>query len=181
VIFQTPFVDLVSLSPFTSLQSKYPFTAEARTELDENITTLAQLYAKVVTSGDLAEALARLKTHLREQVVWQRNTVWREMIGIERRAQGASLERAVQGQSGKNGDQVKPTRIWTPFGYAVLPSWFGIPTLQLFIAFTLLALLLKVPGLRFFGRVEEQNCLALLVFCTVLWATEVSEIFGDCS
>lgn len=145
--------------------------------MDEHITTLTQLYAKVVTSGDVAEALARLKTHLREQVVWQRNTVWREMIGIERRAQGASLERAVQGKSGKNGDQAKPTRIWTPFGYANLPSWFGIPTLQLLVAFTLLTLLLKAPGLRFFGRVEEQNCLALLVFCTVLWATEVSKIF----
>ncbi|MCO5567918.1 hypothetical protein L7F22_021614 [Adiantum nelumboides] len=41
----------------------------------------------------------------------------------------------------------------------------------------MLTLLLKAPGLRFFSRIEEQNCLAMLVFCTILWATEVIPLF----
>lgn len=161
-----------------SLRTQQPFTAETKRSLDECIDTLIQLYAKVVTGGDVSAAGMQLKTHLREQVVWQRNTVWREMIGIERRAQGAALERTVMG-GGKRDDYEpkKPVRLRTPFGAITVPSWLSMSTVHLIIAFTALVALLKAPGLRFFNRVEEQNCLAMLVFCTILWATEVIPLF----
>ncbi|EST08630.1 SPX, N-terminal [Kalmanozyma brasiliensis GHG001] len=161
-----------------SLRTQQPFTAETKRSLDECIETLIQLYAKVVTGGDIGAASQQLKTHLREQVVWQRNTVWREMIGIERRAQGAALERTVMG-SGKRDDYEakKPFRLRTPCGSFTVPSWLSMSTVHLIIAFTALVALLKAPGLRFFNRVEEQNCLAMLVFCTILWATEVIPLF----
>ncbi|MCO5565563.1 hypothetical protein L7F22_019237 [Adiantum nelumboides] len=155
---------------------QYPFQSETRARLEENIQELTEYFAKVVTNGDIQQATAQLKTLLREQVVWQRNTVWREMIGIERRAQGATLEQTVM-QATQDGEKAKPTRIRTPFGAVTLPAWLGISTLQLLTAFTLLVLLLKAPGLRFFSRVEEQNCLAMLIFCTILWATEVIPLF----
>ncbi len=161
-----------------SLRAQPPFTADAKRGLDECIDTLIQLFAKVVTAGDVGAAAQQLKTHLREQVVWQRNTVWREMIGIERRAQGAALERTVMG-SGKQHDlePSKPFRLRTPCGSFTVPGWLSMSTLHLLIAFTALVALLKAPGLRFFNRVEEQNCLAMLVFCTILWATEVIPLF----
>ncbi len=161
-----------------SLRTQQPFTAETKRSLDECIETLIQLYAKVVTGGDVGAAAQQLKTRLREQVVWQRNTVWREMIGIERRAQGAALERTVMG-SGKqdNYEAKKPYRLRTPCGIFTIPSWLNMSTIYLIIAFTALVALLKAPGLRFFNRVEEQNCLAMLVFCTILWATEVIPLF----
>jgi phosphate transporter len=160
------------------LHQQYPFKSDTINQLDCDISELTNYYAKVVTAGDILTASAQLKTHLREQVVWQRNTVWREMIGIERRAQGATLEAAVMGSSSHQGtEKPKPTRLRTPCGSLTLPSWIGISTVQLFVAFTMLVLLLKAPGLRFFNRVEEQNCLAMLVFCTILWATEVIPLF----
>lgn len=155
------------------VRQQYPFKAETIAALNEQIGTLTNYYAKVVTSGDVTLATSQLKGHLREQVVWQRNTVWREMIGIERRALGASLEQTVMGGAAKDGEKPKPTKLC---GYT-LPSWLGIPALQLSVALTVLILLLKAPGLRFFPRVEEQNCLAMLVFCTILWATEVIPLF----
>ncbi|PWN89439.1 SPX-domain-containing protein [Acaromyces ingoldii] len=164
------------LSDVVALQ--YPFQAPTRAKLDDAIAGLTNYYAKVVTSGDMDAASSQLKTYLREQVVWQRNTVWREMIGIERRAQGATLEQNIMGSRMiQDGEEVKPTRIWTPFGKVRLPHWLGISTVQLFVAFAMLTLLLKAPGLRFFSRIEEQNCLAMLVFCTILWATEVIPLF----
>lgn len=160
------------------LHQQYPFQKDTMAKLETDISEITAYYAKVVTAGDLQAAVSQLKTHLREQVVWQRNTVWREMIGIERRAQGATLEAAVMGgATDKHGEKPKPTRIRTPFGQVTLPQWLGISTVQLFVAFSLLLLLLKAPGLRFFNRVEEQNCLAMLVFCTILWATEVIPLF----
>lgn len=161
-----------------NLRTQQPFTSETKKNLDECIETLIQLYAKVVTGGDIGTAAQQLKTHLREQVVWQRNTVWREMIGIERRAQGAALERTVMGSGKRDNYEVKkPFRLRTPCGSFVLPSWLSMSTLHLIIAFTALVALLKAPGLRFFNRVEEQNCLAMLIFCTILWATEVIPLF----
>ncbi|KAL9936273.1 hypothetical protein V8E36_005115 [Tilletia maclaganii] len=162
------------------VSKKYPFTDKARAHLDDANSTLTRLYATVVTSGDIVLATSQLKEQLREQVVWQRNTVWREMIGIERRVAGAALERSVMGArapGAKDGEIPKATRVWTPCGSVLLPSWLGISTIQLTVAFVMLVLLLKAPGLRFFERVEEQNCLALLIFCTVLWATEVIPLF----
>ncbi|PWY97005.1 SPX-domain-containing protein [Testicularia cyperi] len=161
------------------LRSQRPFQHETKQKLDDCINLLIQLYAKVVTSGDLAAAKQQLQVHLREQVVWQRNTVWREMIGIERRAEGAALERTVMGTGSKHSqyEAKKPTRLRTPCGSITVPSWLSMSTLHLIIAFTALVALLKAPGLRFFNRVEEQNCLAMLVFCTVLWATEVIPLF----
>ncbi|SNX87653.1 probable PHO91 - similarity to Pho87p and Pho90p [Melanopsichium pennsylvanicum] len=160
------------------LRKEPPFTAETKAGLEDCIETLIQLYAKVVTGGDIGAASQELKTHLREQVVWQRNTVWREMIGIERRAQGAALERTVMGSGKDHKYQTKkPFRLRTPCGSITIPSWLSMSTLHLIIAFTALVALLKAPGLRFFNRVEEQNCLAMLVFCTILWATEVIPLF----
>lgn len=155
---------------------QYPFQQDTRARLEEYLQELALLYAKVVTAGDTALAISQLRGHLREQVVWQRNTVWREMIGIERRAQGASLEQAIMKNTG-SGEKPKPTQIRLPWTTITLPSWLGISTLQLLCAFAIFVLLLKVPGLRFFSRVEEQNCLAMLIFCTILWATEVIPLF----
>lgn len=155
---------------------QYPFKEDTRATLEDYIRELVSLYAKVVTGGDIPMAMSQLKAQLREQVVWQRNTVWREMIGIERRAQGASLEQTFMKNTG-DGEKPKPTQIGTPCGTLVLPPWLGISTVQLLCAFTLLVLLLKVPGMRFFSRIEEQNCLAMLVFCTILWATEVIPLF----
>lgn len=160
------------------LQQQYPFLPDTLAKLETDVSELTSYYAKVVTAGDIVAAAAQLKTHLREQVVWQRNTVWREMIGIERRAQGATLEAAVMGgTSQQGGEKRKPTTLRTPCGRLTLPTWLGISTVQLFVAFTMLILLLKAPGLRFFNRIEEQNCLAMLVFCTILWATEVIPLF----
>jgi len=37
-----------------------------------------------------------------------------------------------------------------------------------------LAVLAAIVIVKPFERVEESNCLAMLLFCTILWATEVS-------
>ncbi|EPQ28079.1 uncharacterized protein PFL1_04406 [Pseudozyma flocculosa PF-1] len=158
------------------VRAEAPFMRETMQRLDETIALLVQFYAKVVTNGDGEAALQQLKTHLREQVVWQRNTVWREMIGIERRAQGAALERTVMGSTKRaDYEPAKPTRLRTPCGAVTVPSWLSMSTLHL--VDRVHGAWRRAPGLRFFNRVEEQNCLAMLVFCTILWATEVIPLF----
>ena len=61
-----------------------PFTVETKDRLSNAVAKLVDHYAKCVTMGDHQQALRQLRSHQREQVVWDRDTVWRQMIGKAR-------------------------------------------------------------------------------------------------
>ncbi|KAI5856070.1 SPX domain-containing protein [Tricharina praecox] len=160
------------------------FQASTIQHLDENVAKVEATYANLVTQGDLEEAKKELRLHLREHVVWERNTVWRDMIGIERKAHAAHL-----GLTGPLlGDQVEKKRLAgdevrgpttknlkTPFGSLTVPTWLfsgGFFTLTAIIL--VFAVLLQV---KTFKTPEQQNCFAMLVFVSLLWATEVIPLF----
>jgi phosphate transporter len=163
----------------------YPFQSTTMKQIDENIHRMELAYAAVVTQGDVVEAKKELRLHLREHVVWERNTVWREMIGIERKAQAANmgLRRTLLGpdtDSGKTrlqGDDeevIDMKELQTPVGRVSCPAWLFSPTL--FTLILIIAIFVALLYIPIFKEVEEQNCLAMLVFVSLLWATEVSEL-----
>ncbi len=160
----------------------YPFKPTTMQHLDENIANIEKVYADVVTKGDLEEARKELRLHLREHVVWERNTVWREMIGIERKAQAANmgLRRTLLGQDndpskarlqGDEDDEMAMKELVTPVGRFTCPKWlFSSTLLALLVILAVFIVLLVVPIMK---KPEQQNCLAMLVFVSLLWATEV--------
>ncbi|PKI85360.1 Pho91p [Malassezia vespertilionis] len=162
------------------VKAKYPFQIEAKHRLEEYQEEVVHMYAHVATRNDTQQAEQQLQSQLREEVVWQRNTVWREMINIERRAQAASLEKSLIGTAAGDllTDEVRPARVLhTRFGDIMIPSFITAGTVQLFLSVALFIMLLKNPFLRIFEKVEMQNCFAMLVFCTCLWVTEVIPLF----
>ncbi|PYH79902.1 plasma membrane phosphate transporter Pho87 [Aspergillus uvarum CBS 121591] len=163
----------------------YPFTDYTMERVDDHIHKIEAVYAEVITTGNLPLAKRELRLHLREHVVWERNTVWREMIGIERKAQAANvgIRRTLLGGDNdpaatrRQGDEqeTKATVVRTPIGVYHLPQWvcslsFGTLVFILVVFTTLLS----VPILE---KPEQQNCLAMLVFVSLLWATEVIPLF----
>ncbi|KIN02602.1 hypothetical protein OIDMADRAFT_40507 [Oidiodendron maius Zn] len=165
----------------------YPFQSTTMKHIDDNILRMEQAYASVVTGGDVAEAKKELRLHLREHVVWERNTVWREMIGIERKAQAANmgLRRTLLGPDTDPGkarlqgdDAVIPDmkELRTPVGRIRCPAWLLSPTL--FTLIFIIAVFFTLLYIPIFNKVEEQNCLAMLVFVSLLWATEVIPLFA---
>ncbi|KAK6832686.1 hypothetical protein RU639_004362 [Aspergillus parasiticus] len=163
----------------------YPFTESTMSKVEADIRKMEKVYADVITTGDLSLARRELRLHLREHVVWERNTVWREMIGIERKAQAANvgIRRTILGgdedpaAARRQGDEqeITPTEFRTPLGVFHPPQWlcslsFGTLVLVLAIFVTLLA----VPIM---DKPEQQNCLAMLIFVSLLWATEVIPLF----
>jgi phosphate transporter len=164
------------------VEKAYPFRHETREALNEKIGALEELYARVCTDGDVIAAQKDLKLHLREHVVWERNTVWREMIGIERRAQAAALgisSALVGGRKSADGqvdEETKGFEFPTPVGRVKLPRWcpswlFSASMATLIVCLGVFLILLLTPT---FKSVEQANCLAMLVFVSLLWATEVS-------
>ncbi|PYH93891.1 plasma membrane phosphate transporter Pho87 [Aspergillus ellipticus CBS 707.79] len=163
----------------------YPFTDATMDRVDDHIHKVEEVYANVVTGGSIPLAKRELRLHLREHVVWERNTVWREMIGIERKAQAANvgIRRTLLGidddpsQARRQGDEQdgQSKRIKTPFGVIEIPQWLCSLSLgTLLFILVVFAILLSAPIMK---KPEQQNCLAMLVFVSLLWATEVIPLF----
>lgn len=165
----------------TTVSQAYPFTDSTMKRVEANIAMVEKMYADVVTKGDIQDARRELRLHLREHVVWERNTVWREMIGIERKAQAANvgIRRTLLGgdldpsTARRQGDEqeVPTTQIDTPLGRYQVPEWLCSLSFGTLIGILIVfAVLLAVPIME---TPEQQNCLAMLVFVSLLWATEV--------
>lgn len=166
------------------VDTAYPFRPDTAKGLEEKISKIVEAYTSVVTNGDADSAIRDLRSHLREHVVWERNTVWRDLIGMERRAEAASLGHALLGRDTDpqrtrlQGDDeiVLPVRvIWTPLGRFTCPTWLlNSATFSLAVVTAIFFTLLYIPIME---KPEQQNCLALLVFVSLLWATEAIPLF----
>ncbi|EIE75509.1 hypothetical protein G6F46_005372 [Rhizopus delemar] len=141
------------------VMTAYPFQAVTKSRLNERIQQTERAYAILATYNDLDQAIEELKTHLREHIVWERNTVWRDLIGQERRTQTVG---------------VKPTSIYTPFGTLQITREQVMSYFYLIVCLVVFIVLLKV---ELFDTVEQNRCLAILVFASMLWAGEVMPLF----
>lgn len=173
--------DLKSKWVKANVKPAYPFQPSTMDRLNEHLARVEKAYADVVTKGDIEMARRELRLHLREHVVWERNTVWREMIGIERKAQAANL--GIRGTMlGQDNDPKKARlqgdsedsamkEVNTPVGRYVCPKFLVSSTFWiLLLTIVVFAVLLMVPIM---DEPEQQNCLALVIFVSLLWATEV--------
>lgn len=169
----------------SNITNSSTFKPEVLDGISEKVSLIEEAYANLITQGDLDQAKRELRLDLREHVVWERNTVWREMIGIERKAQAANLgvRQTILGgdpdphKRHRQGDEEPETtkEVDTPVGRCRCPRFMLNPTFYILIATLItfgLLLVLPIMELR-----EQQNCLALVVFVSLLWATEVSEQF----
>ncbi|KAF8420124.1 SPX domain-containing protein [Tirmania nivea] len=164
----------------------YPFQESTMRSVDGKIATTERMYTRLATDGDIEVARRELRLHLREHVVWERNTVWREMIGIERKAQAANmgLKRTLLGSDPEPGEerlqgddpyQAGGKKFHTPFGKVTCPSWlFSGNFFVLLACVCIFVLLLTMPIMN---NKVQQHCLAMLVFVSLLWATEVIPLF----
>ncbi|CAK3961028.1 probable Na+ dicarboxylate, Na+ tricarboxylate and phosphate transporters [Lecanosticta acicola] len=168
-----------------NVKPAYPFQPSTMERLGEHLQRVEESYATIVTKGDVEGARQELRLHLREHVVWERNTVWREMIGIERKAQAANLgiRNTMLGQDTDpkkarlQGDQENGAlkEVVTPIGRYQCPKPLLSGTFWVLVAIVaVFAVLLAVPIM---DKPEQQNCLALVVFVSLLWATEAIPLF----
>lgn len=165
------------------VNAAYPFLPSTMQHLEENIANVERLYAHVITKGDINMAKRELRLHLREHVVWERNTVWREMIGVERKAQAANMgfRRTLLGGDqdpskarlqGDEPDQMETKEVVTPVGRLTCPRWLFSSTF--FMLMAILASFIVLLVVPIMEHAVQQNCLALVIFVSLLWATEVS-------
>lgn len=148
------------------MEQSSPFVQESKDKIVAALHKLLDLYAKCVTKGDLAAAQRQLKLHQREHIAWERDTVWRSMIGASRR--GEDGQPKAIGNVLQVEEDLKALNIRTPFGRLR----FKRRHLWLAIAVAVFVVLLNVQTVE---GLEANRCFAILMFSTIMWATEVRE------
>ncbi|KAJ3935290.1 MAG: SPX domain-containing protein [Lentinula lateritia] len=150
------------------VEQTVPFLPDSKDRLNGAVDRLIHLYTKCVARGNRNLAKQQLKLFQRENIAWERDTVWRQMIGRERRGEGVASN--LLGATLVKEPQPGLFAIPTPFGRLFITRRF----LYLVIALVVFAVLLNVEVVQ--GH-EANRCFAVLVFCTVLWATEAIPLF----
>ncbi|KAI8987280.1 SPX domain-containing protein [Mycotypha africana] len=144
--------------------SSRPFMTETRATLRTQIQRVERIYADAFCHGQVELAIRQMKTHLHDQITYDRNTVWKDMIGQERK----TLDAHVKDSKGLHTYKV-------PFTSLSIRS----ETLNSLVAF-LFSILLFVILLCVdtFGNRQENYCFALLMFAAVMWATEAIPLYA---
>ncbi|KAI9290110.1 SPX domain-containing protein [Umbelopsis sp. AD052] len=140
-----------------------PFMMETRQALEKQIERVEKIYADVFTNGNVNAAVREFRTHLRDHIVYERNTVWKDMIGQERKTMDAHVKDA-------------PKPLFT-IPYINIPVTRGLlnSTISFLIALIAFVVFLNV---NIFGSRPENYCFALLIFCAILWATEAVPLYS---
>ncbi|OMJ29062.1 putative transporter [Smittium culicis] len=141
----------------TVLDNVYAFSADAKSFSDDLIDRTTDIFAGI-TGISKETAKDELKNLLRDQVVWDRNTVWRDMIKMERNvgAIGIVDRKAITGSNSQSGDK----------------TFWSKEVIQLF--YIISGLLIFALSLVYnpFSDSVHQRCWAMLIFVSYLWATE---------
>ncbi|KAI9271770.1 SPX domain-containing protein [Phascolomyces articulosus] len=146
------------------VQESVPFTPQSMEKLRVHIERLERMYADTFCGGQVEIAVRQMKTHLRDQITYDRNTVWRDMIGQERKTLAAHI--------------VEPTPVKTvriPFTQFTVPSELFREIVCFAISVAALIILLNVDT---FNNREENYCFALLIFAAIMWATEAVPLYA---
>lgn len=146
----------------------YIFKKSTLDKVNEHIDSLIKLYALICNHGsDLETAKAELSVHLREHVVWERNTVWRDMIGLERKNYAANSKST-------KSRTVNNEKATDKFSFNINVSLTNPTVLKLVFIIIVTVVLLNFS---FFDDAQQKNCFALLICASLLWATETIPLF----
>ncbi|CAI2167488.1 1871_t:CDS:2 [Funneliformis geosporum] len=152
------------------VNESYPFRHPTRQRLEEKILKVQEIYANLCTNANMDIAIRELKTHLREFIVWERNTIWRDIIGLERKSHAVGIKAPVT----VDHSLEVTSKITTPFGNLNVSGTFWKNAIILSICVGVFVFLLDAS---FFKREEQRYCFAILIFASLLWATEVIPLF----
>ncbi|RKP05700.1 SPX domain-containing protein [Thamnocephalis sphaerospora] len=148
-----------------SVRAAYPFHEETKAQLADQIRSVAWAHSLAAGFASQEENAHFLQKQQRERVVFARNTVWRDMIGMERKVAAVGMQQI------SPREPVEPVRCCGVSVPRILLSrqvLLGVPCLVVFFY------LLRA---HYFADAMQQSCFAMLVFVSLLWAFEVLPLF----
>lgn len=166
------------------------FQPQTSENLEHNIDHIVKIYAylsdkySLESPHELNAIRDDLKSHLRDHIVWERNTVWKDLLSLEKRNYNLHLDDDAVGKS-KMGDegylttlvQMRTRKVTIPFGwtifnsnYITLPS-FLLTTQMIKISLVLIVFIVLMT-VHTMNDFQQARCLAVLATAALSWATE---------
>ncbi|KAI8874182.1 SPX-domain-containing protein [Ramicandelaber brevisporus] len=163
----------------------YMTRAQARNRLHGAAQSLENAYvalAAALNNVSRADALSALRSRLHAQVVLERTTIWRDMIGQERERTGAELlalpsavEQAAQVHLAAVDEQLEAELVCGGVRRTLRKlSKYANQAAMVAVCTAIFAVVQRIP---MFESAEQQNCFALLVYASLLWGTEALPLF----
>ncbi|RCH92488.1 low-affinity phosphate transporter [Rhizopus azygosporus] len=141
-----------------------PFMPQTTQVLRSQIERVERLYADAFCNGQVTIAVRQMKTHLRDQIAYDRNTVWKDMVSQERKVLDAHVKPS------------KPSKSYPiPFTQHRVPAELAHSIMFFLLSVVLFAIFLNV---NIFNDTQENYCFALLIFAAVMWATEAIPLYA---
>ncbi|KAI9480820.1 MAG: SPX domain-containing protein [Benjaminiella poitrasii] len=141
-----------------------PFMPQTIEMLHGQIEHLERLYADSFCNGHLSLAIRQMKTHLRDQITYDRNTVWKDMVSQERKILDA---------------HVKENTLEKKYKIPFIQMTIRVDTLNSILAFLFSVILFVILlNVNIFNDRQENYCFALLIFAAVMWATEAIPLYA---
>ncbi|CAI4036111.1 hypothetical protein SMKI_14G3300 [Saccharomyces mikatae IFO 1815] len=152
---------------------------------------------------DFQDAERELSSHLRDHVVWERNTVWKDMMNLERKYQSAKTDnkkylKLSSNQLHPNGNISESMAMSSGNAGTIAPSSDSLTFSELmhlppkqwalfiinrtsflkFLLITFCFIALLTFNLTPFAKDSlQRNCFAILIYASLLWATETIPLF----
>lgn len=138
-----------------------PFSAENFARIDNTLEHVLNMYAAVFTMGKKHLAEVELKMHMHDHIIFERSTVWKDLVGKERQTMDAHASIPLKGST------VPYLNIF--ISHKTMYNIFGF-----LLALTVYIVLTCIDTMN---QKEASKCLALLLFAALMWAFEVTHIF----
>ncbi|RLV82541.1 Inorganic phosphate transporter PHO87 [Meyerozyma sp. JA9] len=156
--------------------------------IDARLDQIIKVYAFLTGTATVEDARTDLKSHLREHIVWERNTVWKDMLSLEKR----SYNLHVDGSNGaaKMGDEaaessllnLRLTTVNLPFGWSArgrralsIPAF--LLTWQMVKLAVIIAVFVILLTVKTFNDPVQHRCLAVLAASAMMWASEALPLY----
>lgn len=136
--------------------------------IDRLVNSFAFISHKLDNSKSIDSIKFELNSYLRDHIIWERNTVWKDLLSLQSKKQDFTLS--------PNNLHLS-MKTYHVFGRHVnLPSslltW---QTFKLLLTIVVFVILLTV---KTFNDPAQQRCLAVLVSAAILWATEALPLYA---
>ncbi|KAH3899751.1 related to Inorganic phosphate transporter PHO87 [Saccharomycodes ludwigii] len=161
----------------------FVFQLDTIEELDTKIAAITEFYAMITNQlNDLQECREELRSYLRDYIVWERNSVWKDILGLESHKPDANGDISEL----ESGNDLKldcfkfplphPINLrFTKIERILIPKlFFTMKAVKIGIIFIFTAVLL---GVKTFNDPVHHRCIALIECVALLWATEALPLF----
>lgn len=177
--------EYISNHKFFVMNDCYIYKEETVDSMDDKLNIIIDCFAKITDNVNFDNAKQELRSYLRDYIVWERSTVWKDMLGLEYSTKynlSSKNDKYIKSdeldklEKTENILQLEWKRVALMKGVHVkIPAF--LCTLQALKVTLIVALFIVLLCIKTFNDHVQKRCMAMLALVALFWATEAIPLF----